>query len=96
MAAGIVGTAACLLLAVVLLATSAGGSSSGYTVRAIFDDAGNVIPGEDVKIAGVKVGTVDSVTPTPQAKAAVVLDIRNPGLPGLPLRRHLRRSARRR
>ena len=48
-------------------------------MRAIFDDAGNVIAGEDVKIAGVKVGTVGSVTPTPQAKAAVVLNITNPG-----------------
>jgi ABC-type transporter Mla subunit MlaD len=34
-------------------------------VRAIFDDAGNIISGEDVKIDGVKVGTVGSVTPTP-------------------------------
>ena len=32
--------------------------SGGYTVRAIFDDAGNIIPGENVKIDGVKVGTV--------------------------------------
>ena len=67
------------LAAVVLLATSAGGSSGSYTVRAIFDDAGNIIPGENVKIDGVKVGTVGSVTPTPQEKAAVVLNIEDPG-----------------
>ncbi len=66
-------------LAIVFLATSAGGSNHGYTVRAIFDDAGNIIPGEDVKIDGVKVGSVSTVTPTPQAKAAVVFDISNPG-----------------
>jgi phospholipid/cholesterol/gamma-HCH transport system substrate-binding protein len=63
----------------VLLSTSAGGSNGGYTVRAIFDDAGNIISGENVKIGGVKVGTVGSVTPTPQEKAAVVLHISNPG-----------------
>ncbi|HTA35905.1 MAG TPA: MlaD family protein, partial [Solirubrobacteraceae bacterium] len=63
----------------VLLATSAGGSNGSYRVRAIFDDAGNIIPGEQVKIAGVKVGKVTSVTPTPQAKAAVVLQIDNDG-----------------
>jgi ABC-type transporter Mla subunit MlaD len=63
----------------VALGLSAGGSSRGYEVRAIFDDAGNLISGENVKIDGVKVGTVTSVTPTPQAKAAVVLDIENPG-----------------
>jgi ABC-type transporter Mla subunit MlaD len=67
------------IAAAVLLASSAGGSDGGYTVRAIFDDAGNIISGENVKIGGVKVGTVGSVTATPQAKAAVVLNISNPG-----------------
>jgi phospholipid/cholesterol/gamma-HCH transport system substrate-binding protein len=76
-AAAIVG--ACLLAVLVVLATSAGGDNGSYRVRAIFDDAGNIIPGEVVKIAGVKVGTVGSVTPTPNAKAAVVLDITNEG-----------------
>jgi phospholipid/cholesterol/gamma-HCH transport system substrate-binding protein len=76
-AAGI--AAACLIVALVVLATSAGGGNGSYRVRAIFDDAGNIISGEDVKIDGVKVGTVGSVTPTPQAKAAVVLNINNPG-----------------
>jgi phospholipid/cholesterol/gamma-HCH transport system substrate-binding protein len=73
--------AACVgaILLAVLLALSAGGSSGTYTVRAIFDDAGNIIPGEDVKIDGVKVGSVGSVTATPQAKAAVVLQIEKAG-----------------
>ncbi len=70
---------ACLLLAVAALAISAGGSNGNYEVRAIFDDAGNIIPGEQVKIAGVKVGKVGSVTPTPQAKAAVILKIEKDG-----------------
>ncbi len=79
-AAGAAG-AACVavLVAVVLLATSAGGENGAYTVRAIFDDAANAIPGENVKIDGVTVGTVASVTPTPQEKAAVVMNIENPG-----------------
>jgi phospholipid/cholesterol/gamma-HCH transport system substrate-binding protein len=67
------------LVVAILLSTSAGGSSGGYTVRAIFDDAANLTVGEDVKVDGVKVGAVESVTPTPQAKAAVVLQISNPG-----------------
>ena len=80
LAAGIAGIAcAAALVLVVVLATAAGGSNGGYTVRAIFDDAGNLIPGENVKIDGVKVGTVSSVTPTPEAKAAVVMSIENPG-----------------
>ena len=80
---GAAGIAAALcvaaLVAVVLLATSAGGSGGSYTVRAIFDNAGNVISGETVKIEGVKIGTVGTVTATPRAQAAVVLHIENPG-----------------
>jgi phospholipid/cholesterol/gamma-HCH transport system substrate-binding protein len=70
---------AAAVVVVVLLATSAGGSSGTYAVRAIFDDAGNLTSGENVKIDGVNVGTVGSVTPTPHAKAAVVLNITTPG-----------------
>ncbi len=77
LAVGIVALAC--LAGVLVLAMSAGGSNGSYRVRAIFDDAGNVIPGEVVKIDGVKVGTVGSVTPTPQAKAAVVLNIETAG-----------------
>jgi ABC-type transporter Mla subunit MlaD len=68
-----------VLVAIVLLAISAGGSNHSYTVYAIFDDAANLIPGENVKIDGVTVGTVGAITPTPQAKAAIVLHITNPG-----------------
>src|SRR5579863_4588648 len=75
--ATVLGAAAAMVAA--LLALSAGGSNGSYEVRAIFDDAGNIIPGEQVKIAGVKVGKVTSVTPTPEAKAAVVLEIANEG-----------------
>jgi phospholipid/cholesterol/gamma-HCH transport system substrate-binding protein len=46
-----------------------------YKVRAIFDNAGFVIPGEDVKVAGVKVGKIDSLDVTDDFKAVVVLDI---------------------
>ena len=54
-----------------------GGGS--YKVRAIFDNAGFVIPGEDVKVAGVKVGAIDSIDVTDDLKAAVVLDITDKG-----------------
>jgi phospholipid/cholesterol/gamma-HCH transport system substrate-binding protein len=50
-----------------------------YKVRAIFDNAGFVIPGEDVKVAGVRVGSIDSIDVTDDFKAAVVLDITDPG-----------------
>jgi phospholipid/cholesterol/gamma-HCH transport system substrate-binding protein len=50
-----------------------------YRVRAIFDNAGFLIPDEDVKIAGVKVGSVEDISVTPDFKAAVVLRIDEPG-----------------
>jgi phospholipid/cholesterol/gamma-HCH transport system substrate-binding protein len=78
MAATMVGGCALALIAIVLLATSAGGSNGTYAVRAIFDDANNLTTGENVKVDGVDVGTVSSVTATPQAKAAIVMDITNP------------------
>jgi phospholipid/cholesterol/gamma-HCH transport system substrate-binding protein len=66
-----------IVVAVVLITSRE--DKQGYQVRAIFDNAGFVIPGEDVKIAGVKVGKVASLDVTPDFKAAVVLDITEPG-----------------
>src|SRR3954464_7078470 len=54
-------------------------AGSSYQVRAIFDDVASAVPGEDVKIAGAKIGKVDSMDVTPQHKAAVVLDITDSG-----------------
>jgi phospholipid/cholesterol/gamma-HCH transport system substrate-binding protein len=67
-----------LAAAVVVLATS-DDDGGDYKVRAIFDNAGFVIPGEDVKVAGVKIGTIDSIDVTDDFKAAVVLDITDAG-----------------
>jgi phospholipid/cholesterol/gamma-HCH transport system substrate-binding protein len=66
-------------LAAVVAVVASGRAQSGYRVRAIFDSAANVIPGEDVKIAGAKVGAVDALDITPQQKAVVVLKITNAG-----------------
>ena len=62
-----------------LVATAGGGGSGGaYRVRAIFDNASFLISGEDVKVAGVKVGVIDHLDLTPDNKAAVVLRIDDP------------------
>ena len=52
---------------------------SGYEVRAVFDNASFLTPGEDVKVSGVKVGKVKSLDVTPDKKAAIVLDIQDAG-----------------
>jgi phospholipid/cholesterol/gamma-HCH transport system substrate-binding protein len=72
-------------VAVLLVATLAAfyfvarDEDDAYRVRAIFDNAGFLIPDEDVKIAGVKVGSVEDISVTPDFKAAVVLRIDDPG-----------------
>jgi phospholipid/cholesterol/gamma-HCH transport system substrate-binding protein len=63
-----------------IVGLGAGDEGGGdYKVRAIFDNAGFVIPGEDVKVAGVRVGSIDSIDVTDDFKAAVVLNITDPG-----------------
>jgi phospholipid/cholesterol/gamma-HCH transport system substrate-binding protein len=77
----VLATGALVLVVAVLVvvAVRAGGGSQPYRVRAIFDNAGFVIPGEDVRVAGVKVGQIESLDVTKDFKAAVVLDITQPG-----------------
>jgi ABC-type transporter Mla subunit MlaD len=84
---------AAIVVAIVLL-VSGGGSSSGYQVRAIFDNGAFMVPGEQVRVAGANVGTIESVSVSrpgeevayedgkPVAvpgKAILVLDIADPG-----------------
>ena len=62
-----------------MLGTGASDDDGGtYRVRAIFDSASFLVPGEDVKIAGVKVGTIESLDVTRDNKAAIVLRIDDP------------------
>jgi ABC-type transporter Mla subunit MlaD len=66
--------------AIAVLGSAAGNSDGGdYQVRALFRNAFSIIPGEDVKIAGVKVGKIKSLSVTKAQQAAVVLDITKPG-----------------
>jgi len=60
----------------VAFGTGAGaGGGGGYEVRAIFDNAAAVALGGDVKVAGAKVGVVESMDVAPGKKAALVLRI---------------------
>jgi phospholipid/cholesterol/gamma-HCH transport system substrate-binding protein len=77
-----------------VLAGTAGSSGGGtYNVRGIFDNGGFIVPGEDVRVAGANVGSVDSVDVTGNdetaslqggphpipGKAVVVMKITDPG-----------------
>src|SRR4051794_18926030 len=88
--------AAAVVAAIVLvvLLVSGGGDSGGYRVRAIFDNGGFMVKGEQVRVAGANVGTIESVNVTmPEdtvaykngkavkkgGKAVIVLDITDGG-----------------
>jgi phospholipid/cholesterol/gamma-HCH transport system substrate-binding protein len=75
-----------------LLATSAASDDGGpYEIRAIFDNAAFLVPGEEVRVAGAKVGEVTEIEVTrpgeavtasgddDPGKAAVVMRIDDPG-----------------
>lgn len=67
-----------LVIAVLLMTAAGDDDGDAYLVRAVFDNGSFVIPGEDVKIAGVKVGQIHDVDLTEDNKAAVVLNIEDP------------------
>lgn len=57
------------------LTLGAGGSQPTYRVDAVFDSTANLIPGQDVKIAGARVGRVRDIHLTKERKARVEMDI---------------------
>lgn len=71
--------AAVLVALVVVIVIAAqrftGGGAGGYQVRAVFQNSSFVTPGEQVKVAGVTVGTIHAVQLTAHNQAAVVLSI---------------------
>lgn len=91
LAAGLVVVA---VVAIVLIASGGDEESDGYKVRAIFDSGGFMVKGEQVRVAGANVGTIESVDVTmpgetvafrdgepvsEPGKAVIVMDIEDPG-----------------
>ncbi|MGN6868230.1 MAG: MlaD family protein [Solirubrobacteraceae bacterium] len=61
---------------VAAVASASGSTGSGtYRVRAIFDDASFAVAGEQVRVAGAPVGSIDSLDVTHNKQAAVTLKI---------------------
>jgi len=49
------------VVAIVLIASGGGSGSNGYRVRAVFDNGAFMVNGEQVRVAGANVGTIESV-----------------------------------
>jgi ABC-type transporter Mla subunit MlaD len=56
--------------AVVVFGSGAGGTEGQYEVRAIFANGGFLVPGEEVRIAGAKVGAISEVDVTDASEPA--------------------------
>jgi phospholipid/cholesterol/gamma-HCH transport system substrate-binding protein len=77
-----------LIASVAILATgsAAGGDEGTYEVRAIFDNAGFLVEGEEVRAAGANIGVVAEVTVTGTEEAARADGSPDPGKAVLVLR----------
>jgi len=90
----VIGAVVAAIVVVVVLLASGSGSGSGYVVRAIFDNGGFMVKGEQVRIAGANVGEIESVGVTLPGevdsyeggkeqkiagKAVIVMKITDPG-----------------
>ncbi len=72
---GAAALAVVLVLVVIALVLFTGGSS--YTVNAIFENASQLVTGDEVEVAGTPIGTVSSITLTPDGLADVKMSISN-------------------
>jgi phospholipid/cholesterol/gamma-HCH transport system substrate-binding protein len=72
---------AAIVVAIVLL-VSGGGSSSGYQVRAVFDNGAFMVPGEQVRVAGANVGTIESVSVSRPGEAVAYKNGKPISVPG--------------
>jgi len=62
-------------VAVVLVAIVLFGGGGGYTVSAIFENAGQLVKGNLVEVAGVQAGSVKGISITPSGQAKVTFSV---------------------
>jgi phospholipid/cholesterol/gamma-HCH transport system substrate-binding protein len=73
--------AAALIAAVALAALAMFGGADGYKVRAVFENAGQLVPGNEVRVGGQPVGTIAEIELDNSANAVVTMEVGEPFAP---------------
>jgi phospholipid/cholesterol/gamma-HCH transport system substrate-binding protein len=66
---------AALVAAIALAAIALFGGSSSYTVHAVFDNAGQLVPGNEVRVGGQPIGTITDIDLDDDANAVVTMEV---------------------
>jgi phospholipid/cholesterol/gamma-HCH transport system substrate-binding protein len=70
------------VVVVILLVSGGGGGSNGYLVRAVFDNGAFMVTGEQVRVAGANVGTIESVDVSMPGQTVAYRDGKPVAVPG--------------
>ena len=66
---------AALVAAIALLALAMFGDGNGYRVNAVFESAGQLVNGNEVRVGGATIGTISEIELNEAAQAVVTMDI---------------------
>ena len=67
---------AALVVAVALVALAMFGQGETYRVKAVFENAGQLVPGNQVRVSGQPIGTVTEIELDESAQAVITMEIR--------------------
>jgi phospholipid/cholesterol/gamma-HCH transport system substrate-binding protein len=70
-----------LVAAVALLALAMFGGGDGYKVKAVFANAGQLVPGNPVQVGGAKIGSIDDIELDDHANAVVTMKLNDGFVP---------------
>lgn len=79
--AGRIAAIAAVVIAIVVVAVLLFSGGGGYTVKAVFLNAGQLVKGNQVQVGGVPVGSVDDIALTPDGQAQITMSINKPYAP---------------
>jgi phospholipid/cholesterol/gamma-HCH transport system substrate-binding protein len=72
---------AALIAVVALVALAMFGGGSSYQVKAVFDNAGQLVPGNEVRVGGQPIGKIADIDLDDRANAVVTMDVEDPVAP---------------